>query len=245
MTYRQQPATEMVDDSAVEQYLIDNPDFFESRPQLLADMRLTHESGPAISLIEHQVTLLREQNKRNQSQLKSLIQIARDNDRLNDHMQRLTLSLMETGNLNEALVLLNTVLKKDFDAEAIVLHLLKAEDELPLNRTDYAFMDIRFVDHDSPLMQAFAEQLQQCEPLSGRFTSEQRTLMFVDQAEDVISAVLVPLSFRMSYTPERPLLGLLAIGSQDADRYHCDIGTTFLAYLGELISRQICLHAEA
>ena len=37
-------------------------DFFERHPDLLSSLRLPHNSGQAISLIEKQVSVLREQN---------------------------------------------------------------------------------------------------------------------------------------------------------------------------------------
>lgn len=42
-------------------YLRDHPNFFEGHQDLLADMILPHETGTAVSLIERQVQILREQ----------------------------------------------------------------------------------------------------------------------------------------------------------------------------------------
>jgi uncharacterized protein YigA (DUF484 family) len=49
--------------------------------------------------------------------------------------------------------------------------------------------------------------------------------------------VLLPLTNGLSVDP-RPL-GLLAIGSQQQDRYHAAMGTVFLKYLAELLSRRL------
>jgi hypothetical protein len=45
----------------VAQYLRDNPDFFVEQSDLLCDLTLPHDSGRAISLVERQVHLFREQ----------------------------------------------------------------------------------------------------------------------------------------------------------------------------------------
>ena len=44
----------------VASYLKTNPEFFIEQEDLLADLSLPHESGKAISLLERQVTILRD-----------------------------------------------------------------------------------------------------------------------------------------------------------------------------------------
>src|SRR5687768_1938188 len=72
-----------IDVAAVEAYLKAHPDFFEHHPHILALMQLTHTgTGAAVSLIERQVGLLREQNRAIERKLLELVQIARENERL-------------------------------------------------------------------------------------------------------------------------------------------------------------------
>ena len=47
----------------VEIYIRNNPDFFLTRQDLLADMAIPHGTGAAVSLVEKQVKVLREQNE--------------------------------------------------------------------------------------------------------------------------------------------------------------------------------------
>ena len=44
-------------------YLGEHPDFFQDKDQLLTQMRIQHERGSAISLVERQMAVLRERNK--------------------------------------------------------------------------------------------------------------------------------------------------------------------------------------
>ncbi|HBS43157.1 MAG TPA: DUF484 domain-containing protein, partial [Oceanospirillales bacterium] len=44
------------------QYLEDHRDFFIGKDELLADMRIPHDSGPATSLIERQLAVQRDRN---------------------------------------------------------------------------------------------------------------------------------------------------------------------------------------
>lgn len=46
---------EITTEEAVAEYLETHPEFFERHPDLVAELRVPHASGHAISLIEHQV----------------------------------------------------------------------------------------------------------------------------------------------------------------------------------------------
>lgn len=244
MTVNQNQSTsdDELDSDSVERYLLKHTEFFRTRPDLLTQLSLPHQSGAAVSLIERQIDLLRDKNKRLENQLHQLIDIARDNDRFNEQLQRLTLCLMEVDDLNEALVLLTTVLEKDFDAEVIVLHIMADPAAFAIDRSGFRFMDIQYIDHDSPAVASYNSIISRSDATCGRLTNEQRVLMFSHRADEVMSAALVPLGFRMSYAPEKPALGLLAIGSKDPERFHYDMGTVFLKYLGELIARILSPH---
>ena len=106
--------TETIDEKAVANYLRQHPDFFVSNTSLLAELALPHKTGAAISLIERQVDVLRDQNRRYRNQLQELIQIARDNDGLIEQLQRLTLTLLDVEELSGTFEVLCKSLKKDF-----------------------------------------------------------------------------------------------------------------------------------
>ena len=62
MTTSRQPRTETLplDEKTVADYLRENTEFFQNNPSLLADLEIPHSVGPAVSLVEHQVTFMRE-----------------------------------------------------------------------------------------------------------------------------------------------------------------------------------------
>ena len=74
----------MLTPGQVADYLRANPEFFLSQNDLLADLRLPHDSGKAISLLERQVVILRERGHEARQKLGSLRQNARDKDQLFD-----------------------------------------------------------------------------------------------------------------------------------------------------------------
>src|SRR5690606_4698338 len=71
-----------LDADAVADYLTAHPDFFVGRETLLADITVPHESGKAISLMERQVTLLRERNADLSRRMQEFLGSAAENDNL-------------------------------------------------------------------------------------------------------------------------------------------------------------------
>lgn len=62
-------------------YLRAHPEFFLSHDDLLREITIPHNSGQAISLVERQVHVFREQRDQLRKELGHLVAIARDNDR--------------------------------------------------------------------------------------------------------------------------------------------------------------------
>ena len=63
-------------------YLQQNPNFFIENEEILKDINLTHKSGQAISLVERQVSILRNQSKTADEKFSELITNASNNDKL-------------------------------------------------------------------------------------------------------------------------------------------------------------------
>ena len=153
----QQQTKTMAPDPEMEQtvaaYLADNPAFFERHPQLLMALTIPHPSGQAVSLLEHQVTLLRGEAARYRQQLKELIAVARVNEDLNQRLHRLTLTLMEAENLGETLSGLQDELFDHFQADAVELKLFSEHDWAQLGETaDEALRELQdLVDQERPL----------------------------------------------------------------------------------------------
>jgi uncharacterized protein YigA (DUF484 family) len=230
-----------VDEATVARFLRDHPDFFQRNGKLLSELKLPHKHNGTVSLVERQIAVLREQNQRYQSQLRELVEIARDNDRLNEHMQSLTLRFLETDDINEILVLLNLALCNDFSADAVTLFLMMDEGHLPLRRETMEPLEVVYLGQGSGIC-GFEKVMAEGEPYCGHFDDDQRDALFGSHADIVGSAVLLPLY--TSLTTGRKPLGLLAIGSQQVERFHAAMGTVFLKYLAELLSRRLWPHAQ-
>lgn len=209
-------------------YLRKHPDFFENHIDLLAEIRLPHKTGEAISLIERQVNVLRENNQRLEEKLNNLIQIARDNDRLNSRTQKLALILLEAGSLDEAYYGLQEALLNDFDADCITLRLFAEP-------SDMQGLDEIFISRQDNTMQLFEKFFANNKPICGPLAASQAEYLFADRAQRISSAALVPICDNECY-------GLLAIGSEDPRRFHPAMGTVFLSHIGDMVGRCLRHH---
>ena len=82
-------------------YLRRHAEFFIDQEDLLADLSLPHQSGKAISLLERQVTILRDRGIDARQKLGNLLENARNNDQLFDTTQNLVLALLNSKSTTE------------------------------------------------------------------------------------------------------------------------------------------------
>lgn len=203
-------------------YLDKHPGFFDERPDLLATLRLPHTSGKAVSLIERQVQVLRDQNETLKSRLMELVDVARDNDRLNGRMHQMTLELLQAGSLVQLLDTLEDHLRNEFKADAIALRLAGLSESLQRETGVKSLL----VDADTKAL--FSTSLCDGKPQCGRLKQEQLEFLFGAQAHDIESAAVMPLG-ALGHD------GLLAIGSREETRFNPCMGTLFLSHLAELL----------
>lgn len=217
------------EEESVARYLQHNPDFFERHQPLLARLRLPHaRSGSTISLVERQVEVLREKQSTLEQKLADFVQVARSNDAVADRMHRFTRRLLGTGSREQALAGIEAGLRQDFDSFNSVMILIGNESP----NADERFL--RVLPKDDPRLKSFETLFASGKPRCGQVRDSQRELLFGSEANDIGSVALVPLG-------EKGALGLLALGSNDRDRFHPGMSTEFLARLAELISDALTL----
>ncbi len=203
-------------------YLREQPDFFNRHPDLLQALDLSHQAGGAVSLIERQVKGLREEAARYRRKLDEFVAVARENDELNERLHRLTLTLIEAVSFDEVINALEDKLHEDFKAEAVELHLFSSAE----------------ADREThPELDGFREFLDVGRPRCGRLPRAQLDYLFGPQAADVRSTALIPIV-------GQGLLGLLAFGSYDGDRFHPAMGTEYLTRLGEIVTKTLEVVSE-
>ncbi len=216
----------------VVRFLRDNPAFFDHHPELLADMVLPHDTGGAVSLLEKQLSVLRDQKRELRARLNRLVETARQNELLIERIHRLTLALLDADSLDAVLAAVRGQLEDNFNADAVTLRLF----DLPAAQAQrLAASHGELLADGEALMEAFARSIRGCKPVCGRFTPPQLELLFpATGAAPIASMALIPLC---TDGDRESCWGLLAIGSRDPARYHVDMGVMFLDLIGGILSR--------
>lgn len=216
-----------VSEQSVHDYLTRHPDFFENHAILLKALQLPHASGGAVSLVERQVSVLRQKDRKLEKQLKELINVARANDLLAAKIHELTLQLLAARDLKSTIVVLEEAMRSGFDADHAVLVVFgdpNAFDDVDVGRF------FRVVEQTSDTLGPFKTFLDGSSARCGQIRDTQRSFLFMEDAEEVGSTALLPLA--SSGTD----IGFLAIGSADAERFHPGMSIDFLTRLGDLIA---------
>ena len=210
-------AEEPLDDEAVTGFLEANPDFFNRHEDLVARVRIPHGPAGSVSLIEHQVSVLRAQLETERRRLTHLVARAREYETLSVRLHALVLQLIKAPDLARTEAVLRESLCRDFDAEAAKLKLFPVRPEVDMDdSTISAFLD--FVDREHAL----------CGPLD----KERNEALFGDVGEKIRSAALIPIRGEAH-------AGVLAIGSSDPKRFGQDMGTEHLDRLGQVVSEKL------
>ena len=112
---------EGLSEAQVVEYLRQHPGFFVDHDYLLREIRVPHDSGRAISLVERQVQVFREQRDQLQRELGNLIAIARENDRFFEKSKRLLINLIEAKSLEEVVIMIEESVRNDFGLDCASL----------------------------------------------------------------------------------------------------------------------------
>ena len=223
---RVQASAEVLGEEEIAAYLAAHPDFFDRHGRLLLQLKVGHEpGGEAISLVERQVSLLRQRSAELEKQLKQLVTVAKANDALVEKIHRLSLRLIATDSFSDRLTLLETGLREDFLAERAVLVLFDGATELPARDDGF----LKFVDRNDATLKPFASFLKTGRPRCGLIRDRQKSFLFAGHEAEIGSAALVPLGSAAG-------LGFLVIGSSDRDYFHPGKSMDLLGRLGELVA---------
>lgn len=215
-------------------FLETHGDFFERHPELLGNLRLPHESGQAVSLIEKQVSVLREQNVTLKKRLERLIENATANEKLSERINGLILSLLDANSLDAVINIIENRLSNDFNADAVVIRLFNTGHPAMAAHPEV-------LDWDEPALGAFEKIIAGRKPICGSLKPGQLESLFNDEAGNIGSAALIPL---VKSDHSTTCYGMLAIGSHDHMRFRSDMGIMFLKHLGDVLARVLRRHLE-
>ncbi|MFT7526823.1 MAG: hypothetical protein ACI9LY_001975 [Arenicella sp.] len=191
-------------------FLRDNGDIFSRHPELLELLELSDDRGAA-SLLERQVSVLKNKLASFQSQQFKFIEVARENEQISDSFSRIICQLIGFSNLSEFASEFPKALRLTFEIDEVAFKTGQASSRRPNENIGY---------EDAVRRLSNSEAV--CDD---RWPSNILALFFSDQVK---SAALVP----MKATPDGDVIGILALGSSDPKRYTNELGTAHLNRLG-------------
>lgn len=201
---------------SVAAYLRAHPDFFSQFPGLLEELYLPHESGSAISLVTRQVAVLRDRNIDMRNRLSSQSRTAHDNDRLFERTRALVVDAIAATDMSGLHDTVVAHLAREFGVEHVTLNWFIDAAGQSTNELERA--------------QAAIGHLLGSETVTGTLRDTEFDYLFPDVNPAPASAAVVALR------GDR-LLGVLALGASDADRFRPGMGTLFLRFTADIVSR--------
>ena len=206
-----------MDAKDVAQFLKANPQFFDQNPALLESIYVPHpHGGRAIPLTERQIVSLRDKVKLLEAKLGEFVRFGEDNDAIGEKVHRLSLALLGAGDFASTANALHFHLREDFSVPHVALKLWNYDD-VPVELRDKA------------------ENMGA--PLCGPAAENAFLPWFGEAGGHIRSIALVPLG-------QTRTIGLLALGSEDPQRFFPEMGTLFLRRIGELTAGALAAHAS-
>ena len=203
---------------AVATFLQEHPEFFENYADTLADIYIPHpHGGRAIPISERQILTLRERGKHLETKLREVIQFGEENDAIGEKVHRLALALLAAPDLDGVVTAVNYNLREDFAVPHVAIRAWHPDgpaDAESLNPVGEATRE-------------FAKTLSgpHCAHHAAPGTSDD---LFGEAAAHLKSFAYIPL--RASDT-----FGLLALASEEVERFYPAMGTVFLKRIGDMV----------
>ncbi|MGC2166624.1 MAG: DUF484 family protein [Gallionella sp.] len=204
----------------VARYLQDNPQFFEDHLDTLAQITLAHpHGGRTISLGERQLLALREKNRTLEKKLSAVIEIAQDNDALQQKVHEFIVSLFAARDLTTLQDMIPRLLSDIFAVPHSVLRLWQIH---PPNIEVLNFADT------------------QANPVCVHLPAHDTSAWFGETAERLHSYAYLPLRAGAE------TIGILVLASEEKQRFYPEMGTVFLQRIAEAVESALhpCLNSK-
>ncbi len=201
---------------AVVHYLKQHPEFFEEQIEFLSSVALPHpHGGRTVSISERQILTLREKGKQLEDKLRELIEFGEQNDAIGEKVHRLTLAMIAARDAESAIQTLYFHLREDFAVPHTAIRLWPQWDHPQTPE----FAEVSMASRD------FAASL--ANPYCSAKAMVDTGDWFGENAAHLRSFAYVTLK-------NDETIGLLAMASEDAQRFYPEMGTLYLKRLGDL-----------
>ncbi|HWH83630.1 MAG TPA: DUF484 family protein [Burkholderiaceae bacterium] len=215
-----------ITEADIANYLANTPGFFERHAELLGSIQLTSPHGQrAVSLQERQMEMLRDKIRGLEGKIIEMIRYGQDNVGIADRLHRWTRALMLTRQNDELPGVLVRELMHQFMIPQAGIRIWGAA-------AAFAAHDFAQPVGDDAKLFAGSLGLPYCGVNSG-FEAAQ----WLAEPGAAKSMALIPLRSGAAEAEESsvtPAFGLLVLASPDPTRYSADMGTEFLARIGDI-----------
>jgi uncharacterized protein YigA (DUF484 family) len=207
----------------VAEFLRQNPGFFENHVDILMNLQVPHpHGGRAVSISERQLIAVREKAKLLEDKLRELIQFGEENDALGEKVQRLACRLLDAPSLDATLDTLYLDFLDHFAVPHVAVRLWNVAEENP---------DTKEFAPVAAEMREFVERM--TAPYCGHHAVYESQSWFGEAAPHVKSFALIALA------NDGVPFGVVALASEDPKRFYPEMGTLYLARIGDLVSHAL------
>ena len=199
-----------LDESQILDWLTERPDFFQRHPDCLSALDLPVDSGPAISLHQYQVRVLRDEKAQLAQKLGVLVKNVKTNHKIQSDLLELAgrmIGLARTG--------------------------AELDQFLGLIKQHFGLFDVRLVekaresDAWKQLKSMLGKRDSHCE---NALDLDLREILFAEEAQAVASIAVVAVR------RDNKLRACLVLASDDEERFKPGMGGEFLKWLAQLVS---------
>lgn len=208
-----------MEEDDIRDFLVSNPDYLQKNPELLGLLQIPHASGAAVSLVERQVSVLRDRNVDLRHRLRDLGSTAKDNDQLFTDVRAMVLALIPARDIAELHSALLEVLRDNFDLEYASLSLFS--EAYP---EDTACRLVSESQAKGKLNALLSPRGAGC----GALRAEEFEFLF--PGASIVGSAAIALVEEGGRS-----LGLIAVGNSNAGHYDSDMGTLFLEFVAEVL----------
>ena len=207
----------------VAEFLKQNPGFFENHVDILMSLQIPHpHGGRAVSIGERQLVAVREKSKLLEDKLRELITFGEENDAVGEKVHRLACRLIDAPSLDATLDTFYLDLLDHFAVPHVAVRLWNVAEENPETKE---FSTV------ATEMREFVAQM--ATAYCGQHAVYEMQGWFGEAAPHLRSFALVALKH------DDLLFGVIALASEDPKRFYPEMGTLYLARIGELLSHAL------
>ncbi len=211
----------------VVEFLLMNPNFFKSNPDVLNALEITHNSEGTVSLVQKQVENLRNDYNSTLENLAQFLENAKENERIFSLTKKITLALLEQENITDLIGELEKRFINDFGASVCKVLFFGGEiNKLPKGRVVGKDLAIK----------SLGELIKPNQIYSGPIDVDSKAKKFLfGNKESIKECVLVSLK-------TKSVTAILMLGSETNDKYSPEKDSLFLEFISDVASSLIDRH---